>query len=119
MQKKLNQMNIFFEAKRRECAETEARLSADGRGDEAVFEKIKGNVFEIFETVLSAGVKACGSEEAAVREFFTQKLAQIPQGWQNALESTRAHEDAERAKIEELKLDAVREIRAEFAAVWG
>lgn len=118
MKTKLNQMNSFFEAKRRECTEAKAKLSADGRGDEAVFEKIKGNVYEIFETVLSAAVKAKGENETAVREFFLQKLSQIPQGWQAALTAARTHGDAEREKTEEIKLAAVEDISAAFTKLW-
>lgn len=118
MKKKLNQMNHFFAVKKSECKSAAAVLSADGREDEAVFEKIRGNVYEIFETVLSAAVKAKGEDEAAVREFFLQKLSQIPQSWQTALTAARAHDDAAKVKTEEVKLSAAEDISAAFAKIW-
>ena len=118
MQEKLDRMNEYFTKKRSECETARAALSADDREDEAVFEKIRGNVFEIFQTVLAAGTKAKGGDEAAVREFFRQRLGQIPSGWQTALEAARQHNEPDKAKIEELKLGAVSEISAKFAQVW-
>ena len=96
-------MNTYLERCIAQCQEKEAALLADGRGDEAVFEKIRANVFGIFQTVWNTG-----RGEA----FFREKLTQIPTVWQTALEKARAHGDEKAVCLETIKLEAVREIEA-------
>lgn len=97
----------------RNLCETRIRdLSRDGREDEAVFEKIRLNVFDIFRTVLSAAKTATGSQEEAVR-FFLERLHQIPQAWEKSLAAAQSHGDDAKVHIEKLKLDAVAQIRQE------
>lgn len=88
------------------CKEQASVLTADGRADEAVFEKIRSNVFEIFTAVLSTAQK-----QPAPLDFFRRQLTAIPANWEAALEKARAHGDDSRAHTELVKLDAVRIIR--------
>ncbi len=98
--------------------ETRGRyLREDERADEAVFEKIAGNVYEIFRTVLSAADKACPEEEAAAT-FFWKRLEQIPSAWEGALTQARAHGDLKKSHVEAIKLQAVAEIRGQFRQIW-
>ena len=98
-------MNAYLENCVQQCKEKEAALLADGRGDEAVFEKIRANIFGIFLTVWNTGRgEAC----------FREKLAQIPAAWQASLEKARAHHDEKTVCLETVKLEAVREIRAQL-----
>ncbi len=93
-------------------------LQRDDRRDEANFEKIAGNVYDIFRTVLSAAEKPCGGQEAAVADFFRKRLEQIPGSWQAAYQQAEAHGDTKKMHIERIKLDAVAEIWAEFNRIW-
>ena len=88
------------------CRRRGAALAADGRDDEAKFEKIRGNVYDIFKTVLLAGDKA-GSAEV-----FWRNLEDIPARWQAAYQQAEAHGDHTAAHIERIKLAAAADIRA-------
>ena len=109
-------LNDYFAAQIGACAAEETRLNEQERKDEAVFAKIRGNVFDIFRTVYAAGVKAVGEEQAAA--FLREKLDTIPQNWRTALEQAEAHGETEKAHIERIKLKAVQEIRSAAEAIW-
>ena len=51
--KKTAEMDRWLEEKIRRCGRRSQTLRADDRADEAVFEKIRANVHDIFRTVLS------------------------------------------------------------------
>ena len=93
------------------CKARAATLTADDRGDEAVFEKIRANVFEIFLSVWNTARK-----QPEPMAFFRRQLAAIPANWEAALEKAKAHGDEARAHTELLKLEAVRAIRQEVEA---
>ena len=80
--------------------------------DEAVFEKVRENVYDVFRTVLSVAQKQHGGDAAAVRQFFESRLQQIPSAWEASLEKARQHGDEKKALIEEIKLAAVSDIKA-------
>ena len=88
------------------------------RADEAAFEKIRANVYDIFRTVLSVAEKTCGDEEDAVRDFFARRAQTIPAGWAAAYEKAKEHHDPVRLQIEKLKLDTVGEVRTQFKKIW-
>ena len=100
------------------CGQRGQALRADDRGNEAAFEKIRANVYDIFRTVLSVAERNCGDGEAA-RRFLLRRLESIPSGWKASYEKARAHDDPVKLRIERIKLDAVREIQEEFLRVWG
>lgn len=110
------QMRAYFDAQLARCSSAEQVLIADARADEAVFAKIQENVFDIFRTVFQAALNT-QKDEAAAEQFFGQKLEEIPRNWRTALEKAQANGDVERAHIEQLKLDALEEIKATFAAI--
>ena len=93
------------------CKARAAALAADDRRDEAVFEKIRGNVYEIFSAVLTTARK-----QPEPMAFFCRQLAAIPANWEAALEKAKAHGDEARAHTELLKLAAVRAIQKEVEA---
>lgn len=100
------------------CHSREEALRHDGREDEAVFQKIRSNIYDIFHTVLSAGVRVCEDDAAALGEFFRQRIQQIPQSWESAREKASAYGDSEKMHLEQLKLDTARQIRDKFESIW-
>ncbi len=110
-----NQINDYFEERIAACQAAVAALNADNRADEAVFEKIRMNVYDIFRTVYAAGEKVSGGDGNQQLDFLLRRLDEIPANWQNALEAARSHGNSEKAHIEQLKLDVVAEIRQKLA----
>lgn len=84
------------------CMARRKQLWDDDRRDEANFEKIRADVYDIFKTVLTVVEK----------DAFLKKLVQIPSSWEKAYAQAEGRGDAERMHIEKLKLDAVAEIKA-------
>ena len=102
----MESLQKFLNEQAEACKARAAALTADNRQDEAVFEKIRGNVFEIFTAVLNAARK-----QSDPVDFFRRQLTAIPANWEAALEKAEAHGDEAKAHTERIKLDAVRAIR--------
>ena len=115
--KKTAEMDRWLEEKIRRCGRRSQTLRADDRADEAAFEKIRANVYDIFRTVLSVAERNCGDGEAA-RRFLLRWLESIPSGWAASCEKARQHDDAVRLRLEQVKLDTAAEIRRQFEEVW-
>ena len=118
LDQKVSDLNSWFGEKIALCGKRNQELNEDGRTDEAVFEKVKANIYDVFRTVLSVAVKTGSGDADAVRSFFEQRAEQIPAAWAAALEKAGEHDDTVRMRTEQIKLDAVHEIRAEFAKIW-
>ena len=91
------------------CATEAKALELDDRRDEAVFAKIRMNVYDIFRTVFKASVTQNDADA-----FFLEKLEQIPENWRTSLSMTLQHGNTEKAHIEQIKLDTAAEIRRLF-----
>lgn len=117
-EQKTARLTCYFEEQAAACGRRCEALLADERADEAVFEKVRANVYDIFRTVLSAAVKAGAGEPNAVKDFFVSRIEQIPAAWAAAYEKARAHNDEAKMHLEQIKLDAVSDIKARFAEVW-
>ncbi|MBR1810531.1 MAG: hypothetical protein IJ766_02630 [Clostridia bacterium] len=115
---KIEEFTAFFDDKIARSKQTFAALQADNRQDEAILEKIKGNIYDIFRTVLLAAQKA-KSDENAQRDFFRNNMNNIPRGWKIAYEKAEKNGDAVRLAQEKVKLEALREIEEAFARIWG
>ena len=113
-----NQIPAYFEERITACQTAVATLNGDSRTDEAVFEKIRMNVFTIFQQVYSASGRACGGDENKRLEFLRKQLEKIPSAWQAALETAQSHGADEKAHIEKIKLAAAEEIRQKITQ-WG
>ncbi len=103
----MESLHTFLTARVADCQAKATALTADSRYDEAVFEKVRGNVFDIFRTVLETARKTDHPEA-----FFRARLTDIPAHWSAALEQAERHRDSRRAHTEQFKLEAVREIEA-------
>lgn len=84
---------------------------------EATFEKICANIYDIFRTVLQAGVKACQGDESKLKDFFLQRIRQIPTGWKTACDKADLHGDQVQVHIEKLKLRTAEEIEKTFLQI--
>lgn len=114
-----NQLMEYFLEQIAGCTAAVSALQADHRADEAVFQKIRLNVFDIFRTVTEAGCKVCGEDSEKLRELLLERLEQIPANWKKAHDAAVQHGNSEKAHIEQLKLDAAAAIRAEIERIWG
>ena len=115
---KVTELNCWFDEKIALCGRRNQELSGDHRTDEAVFEKVRANIYDVFRTVLSVAVKTGNGDADAVKGFFVQRAEQIPAGWAAALEKAKEHHDIARIQTEQIKLDTIFEIRKEFDRIW-
>jgi len=119
MEQKITKMNNWFEEKIAACGRRNAELQADDRTDEAIFEKVKANIYDAMRTWLTVAVRVIGKgDEKAVKDFFIARVEQIPASWAAAYEKAKEHNDIARMQTEQVKLDVVREVRAEFDKIW-
>lgn len=117
-EQKLQKCDKYFDGQINVCGQRERNLSADGRKDEANFERIRANVYDIFRTILSVAVKTGQGDPEAVKRFFVSKTEQIPSGWVTSYEQAEKHGDAVKMEIEQIKLETVAEIRQVFVQIW-
>lgn len=117
-QAKHNAVLSFFESKLSDCSAEISALNADHRADEAVFMKVRMNVYDIFRTVFSACAKFTGEDDQKLVQSFLTKLRQIPQNWHSSLAVAEQHGDLEKAHIERIKLDTATEISEIFIRIW-
>lgn len=93
-------------------------LRRDARGDEAVFEKVRSNVFDIFRTVASVAEKQ-HADPAQARAFFLRKLNEIPANWRQSAQTAGQHGDEAKKHMEAVKLAAAGEIGTYLLKNWG
>lgn len=118
MEQKISKLNLYFEEQIALCQQCSRSLMDDDRADEAVLEKIRANVYDIFRTILAVAVKNGGGDAETVRKFFLQRAEGIPANWAASYEKARQQDDGVRMRIEQIKLDTIDEIKAAFARVW-
>ena len=106
-----NQITTYFDERIAACQAAVAALNADNRADEAVFEKIRLNVFGIFRSVYNAGCQYCGGDTAKQLDFLRGRFLKLRSDWEAAYENALLHGDNEKAHIERIKLTAADEIR--------
>jgi len=89
-------------------------FAAQQRQDDADLTKIRANIYEICATI---GKVMCKTQPEDRQEAaFLKKLEELPQNWRVALEAAKAHGNAQRAAVEELKLEALADVLARFHA---
>ena len=106
-----------LQAKVAEAAQSAAALTAEDRIDDANLEKIRGNVYGIFVSVLQAAQKQT-SDEAAQRTLFENNLERIPSGWRVARQKAEERGDTVRLVQEDVKLAAIDEVEQAFRELW-
>ena len=118
IEQKVSKLNRYFEEQIAMCNQRNKKLLDDERTDEATFEKVKANVYDIFRTIFSVAVKTSKGEPDAVRRFFVQKTEQILSSWVTAYDKAKQHNDTVKMCLEEIKLDTIGEIKENFAKTW-
>lgn len=118
IEKQQQALHVWFGDQIRACKENQEKLYLDERTDEANFEKIRANVYDIFRTILSVAVENGKGDREAVKRFFMEKTEKIPANWIAAYDKANQHGDEEQMQIETIKLDTVQEIKQKFLAVW-
>lgn len=88
-----------------------ARLIEDHRSDEANFEKIRANIFQIIKTLFMAKQKLPESEKET---FMQSRLALFKETWNASLVKAQTHDDQLRVQQELVKLEALEEIRNHY-----
>ncbi len=119
MDTRILKFQTYFQEQIDLCRQRGSALRADGRTDESIFQQVKGNIYDIFRTVLSVGVDTCQGNADQVRDFFLLRLHSIPSSWTAAYEKANAHDDTGKLYLEQLKLDTVAEIQETFTGIWG
>ncbi len=100
----------YLTAKIESGKEEIAKLEADGRKDDADFEKVRTNIYEICRTVTGALTARPGAGAEAVNAQF----GRFKTTWGDALEKAREHGDARNIVVEETKLKALEDVVAHF-----
>lgn len=118
IEQKISKLNRYFEEQIAMCSQRNKELIADDRTDEATFEKVKANVYDIFRTILSVAIKNNKGDFDAVRIFFVEKTEQIPSSWVDSYEKAKQHNDVVKMSVEQIKLDTISEIKEYFEKVW-
>lgn len=118
IRQKVQRLNGYFDDKIAMCVQRDRELSAEDRKDEANFEKVQANVYDIFRTVLAAAANTCAGDPEAMQRFFLQKAEKIPSNWAAAYHKAEQHHDTVRMRIEQIKLETAEEIRNAFAEIW-
>lgn len=111
------QMNQWFDEQLALCTQRRQELQQQQRTDEAVFEAIKINVYNIFRTVLSAAAASSSASREEACAFFLRKMQEIPSNWTAALEKAQQHGNTTEETLERLKLDTARQIHEQFCAI--
>ncbi len=91
------------------------RLERAGRRDDAVFAKIRTNIYDICRTVANVHTTRTGLGEKAVGA----QLARFRSEWGAALEKARAGGNAEKIAVEETKMAALSDVIARFGEETG
>lgn len=118
IEQKISKLNRYFEEQIAMCSQRNKELIADDRTDEATFEKVKANVYDIFRTILSVAIKNSKGDSDAVRLFFVEKTEQIPSNWVDSYEKAKQYNDVVKMSVEQIKLDTISEIKEYFEKVW-
>lgn len=94
------------------------RLMADDRRDEANFEKIRANIFQIVKSMLQASARI-SQEEGERIGFLETKLALFQETWEGYLAKAKEHGDDLKVVQEQTRLEALAEIQDVFRKTWG
>lgn len=96
---------------RARCLAEEAAAKADDRRDEAIFARIRGNVYDACATIHAALEKARGADFPAA---YDRQLRSMESAWSQAWDRAAQHSDPDRTFTEDVKLAALRDVLARW-----
>ena len=111
-------MKTYFDFLAARIAESNAEiaaLQAEGRTDDAVFAKVRANIYTVCQTVSNVHMNRPGGGTDAVRA----QLTRFENEWGAALQKAKENGDVEKTAVEETKLAALSEVTAKFCEVTG
>ena len=85
----------------------------DNRFDEAKFEKVKTNVYDIYTKMFNISVR---SEDVVTS--FKRFLSNIPKNWYESLEKAKYNNDFETEHIEQVKIETKNLIEELFEGIY-
>lgn len=94
------------------------RLIRDNRRDDANFEKVRANIYQMLKTIFQASLRTSTEEEAQLK-FFDARLKMIEATWKTALDKAEEHNNATRILQEKIKLEVMKDVRNTFKEIWG
>ncbi|MBQ7873723.1 MAG: hypothetical protein IJ306_00980 [Oscillospiraceae bacterium] len=94
-----------------------AELEKNYRQDDAVFVKIRINVYDVCKTVFGV-FKKMKSDESLCGEYL-KKLDEFEKTWSASLEKAKEFGDSKKAAAEEAKLSALADVRGKFVEVFA
>lgn len=103
----------YLQHKKESCLTLASQLESDDRYDEAVIQKVRANLYDIFATIHRVhSAKADRQEQTDAR--FLQKLGEMKSEWQASGVQATAHGDMYKAFLEDAKVAVATEIRHVF-----
>ena len=94
MEEKKKAVEAYFKQSIERCNEQVALLNQQDRRDEASFEKVRSNIYDIFHTMFLFALRTSNQEsEKAVAEIFYQKVDAIPNNWKVSYQKAVEHGD--------------------------
>lgn len=94
----------------------EKSLAESDRKDESNLVKIRINVYGICKSIYESFAKI--KEGEAFQEEYVRKLTDLSQSWKTSYEKAKEHHDVEKIVIEEIKIQALEEIKNKFLEIW-
>ena len=118
----INRYSNLLNIKKEECKISCEKLISDNRKDEADLEKIKLNIYDVFNTLVGATHKQILAknhiDESLIYDEFCQAYLQtfdkIPQSWKLKLDKAKENDNVIEAVIEETKLNVANELKNIF-----
>lgn len=86
------------------------QLTEDNRKDEADFEKIRSNIFQVLKTIFLASARI-SQQETEQMKYLERNLTGMTETWQKALDNAQQHNDEKRVLQEQTKLEVMNEVR--------
>jgi len=113
----MNGFTEFCEAKILELSEEAKNFEENYRQDDAIFVKIKINVYDVCKTVFGVFMKTKPQESFA--EEYIRKLDEFREIWSASKEKAEKFGDSKKSAVEEAKLCVLAEIKEKFVVLWG
>ena len=113
----MNEFKEYIETKIMELAAESKNLDENYRQDDAVFVKIKANVYDVCKTVFSVFEKT--KKESSLYNDYINKQYEFEKTWSDSADKAKEFGDAKKLVAEEAKLEALADIKAKFIELWS